>query len=180
MFYYFCSYLSCFGYNLHGQDDTNIQLIIQEKPDPPQDIQIIEINSRSFKLTCQSPFNGNLPITNYIVFYSDEQSSLQNFDLTKTHTKILNQTIKGTTCLTHLTHLKPSRTYYVRLIAENRLGKSEPSSTVDITTDEDLPSSPPTKLKANVLSSKQVKVSWKSPDESSLNGQLKGMINLED
>ena len=165
---------SCFAYNQYGHDDTNIQLIIQERPDAPIDILINEIGPRSIKLSCQAPFNGNLPITSYQAQYSDDQSSLQNMaDQTKA-TKVQNLTIKSNECLVHLTQLKPARTYYVRLIAENRLGASDASNLIDVTTDEDLPSGPPTKLKAIVLSSKQVKVSWKSPEEASLNGILKG------
>lgn len=163
---------TCFSYNQYGQDDTNIQLIIQEKPDPPQDMQVVEINSRSLKLSWSTPFNGNLPITSYVVQYSDEQGSFQHGEQ---HSKsVHNLTVKNGECVATLTQLRPARTYYARIIAENRLGSSEASSVIDVSTDEDMPSAPPTKLKSVVLSSKQVKVNWRPPEESSLNGQLKG------
>ena len=164
---------TCFSFNQHGQDDTNIQLIIQEKPDAPQDLQIVEINSKTIKLAWNSPFNGNLPIIQYIVQYSDEQTNLQqqNGENSKS---IFNLTIKNNECQALLNQLKPAQTYYVRLFAENRLGKSDASQIIDVTTDEDLPNAAPSKLKSSVLSSKQIKISWKSPDELSINGQLKG------
>lgn len=165
---------TCFSYNQYGQDDTNIQLIIQEKPDTPSDIQIVEINSRSIKLAWSQPFNGNLPITSYFVQYSDNRSSLTQINNKDNSKSVYNLTIKNNECLAVLTQLKPAKTYYVRLIAENRLGVSDSSSIIDVTTDEDLPNGIPTKLKSVVISSKQIKVSWKSPDESTLNGQLKG------
>ena len=166
---------TCFAYNQYGQDDTNIQLIIQERPDAPTDMQVVEINSRSIKLSWSTPFNGNLPITSYLVQYSDEQTAFQQGE-SKAHSNaaIHNITIKTNECVATLTQLRPARVYYARIIAENRLGTSEASSVIDVSTDEDTPSAPPTKLKSVVLSSKQVKVNWKSPDESSLNGQLKG------
>lgn len=123
---------TCFAYNQYGHDDTNIQLIIQEKPDSPQDIQIIEINSRSLKISWTAPFNGNLPITSYLIQYTDVQSNFNNNELKS----VYNLTIKNNECLALITQLKPAHTYYIRLIAENRLGTSDASNIIDVITDE--------------------------------------------
>lgn len=123
---------TCFAYNQYGHDDSNIQLIVQEKPDPPQDIQIVEINPRSIKLAWSSPFNGNLPITSYHVQYSDSQSSLNNNELKSIH----NLTTKNSECMAQINQLKPAHMYFIRLIAENRLGISDASNIIDVVTDE--------------------------------------------
>ncbi|GIX66628.1 down syndrome cell adhesion molecule-like protein Dscam2 [Caerostris extrusa] len=41
---------TCIASNSFGQDDTNMQLIMQEPPDAPQDVKVLEFGSRTAKL----------------------------------------------------------------------------------------------------------------------------------
>ncbi|KAH8024618.1 hypothetical protein HPB51_000017 [Rhipicephalus microplus] len=63
---------TCLATNNFGQDDTNIQLIIQEPPDAPQDLKVVEAGSRSVKLEWTAPYSGNSAITHYTVQYKDD------------------------------------------------------------------------------------------------------------
>lgn len=57
-----------------------------------------------------------------------------------------------------LNGLEPITTYFVRIIAINDLGQSEPSDLVHVQTDEETPGGPPLHLKAVSLSSTSIKV----------------------
>ncbi|GFU44260.1 down syndrome cell adhesion molecule-like protein Dscam2, partial [Trichonephila clavipes] len=58
---------TCLASNMYGQDDTNIQLIVQEQPDAPREVQISETGSRLVRLSWEPPFSGNSLITKYIL-----------------------------------------------------------------------------------------------------------------
>lgn len=63
---------TCLASNSFGHDDTNIQLIVQEPPDPPSDIKIIERDGRSIRIQWSTPYSGNSPLTHYIVQHKPE------------------------------------------------------------------------------------------------------------
>lgn len=54
---------------------TNLKLITleffvkSERPDTPSHLDIIEVSSRSVKLSWRRPFDGNSPVLSYIVQY---------------------------------------------------------------------------------------------------------------
>ena len=117
------SLFTCLASNSFGYDDTNIQLIVQEPPDPPKDLQVVEITSRSIKISWSPPYSGNSPIVSYHMqfrsgIHSSEQSdwmSAQNVSFPSGET------------IGQIVGLKPAVLYYFRLIAENHIGRSDPS-----------------------------------------------------
>lgn len=60
---------TCSASNAYGHDDMNIQLIVQEIPEPPRNVRVLEQLSRSIGLSWTQPYAGNSPINNYIVQY---------------------------------------------------------------------------------------------------------------
>lgn len=60
---------TCTAANSYGQDSMNIQLIVQEIPEPPRNIRITDQQSRSIGLSWTQPYAGNSAITNYVVQY---------------------------------------------------------------------------------------------------------------
>lgn len=62
-------YYTCSATNTYGHDEMNIQLIIQEIPEPPRNVRVLEQLSRSIGLSWTLPYDGNSPISNYIVQY---------------------------------------------------------------------------------------------------------------
>lgn len=56
---------TCLVSNAFGADEMNIRLIVQEPPEAPRDVKLLEVGSHSAKLTWTAPFNGNNQITKY-------------------------------------------------------------------------------------------------------------------
>jgi hypothetical protein len=56
---------SCFVKNAYGEDESTIRLIVQEPPEPPRELKVSDISSRSVKLSWSIPFNGNNQILKY-------------------------------------------------------------------------------------------------------------------
>ncbi|XP_077518316.1 cell adhesion molecule Dscam1-like isoform X2 [Amblyomma americanum] len=157
---------TCVATNNFGQDDTNIQLIIQEPPDAPQDLKVVETSSRSVKLEWTAPYSGNSAITHYTVQYKDDGS--------KWHAKMINLSTSATETTGIVRGLKPAMTYHFRVFAENRLGRSDASHSVKATTAEEAPGGPPTKVRAQPMSSQSLKITWKPPSKELHFGAIKG------
>jgi len=60
-----CKIFSCGVSNSFGSDVMNIQLIVQEPPEAPRDLKLIQSTSRTAKLAWSVPFNGNNQILKY-------------------------------------------------------------------------------------------------------------------
>lgn len=58
--------------------------------------------------------------------------------------------------------------------AENKLGSSEHSEVVQVTTLEEVPSAPPNNIRAEAKSSTEITVTWDAPDNDHWNGILLG------
>ncbi|KAH7642831.1 cell adhesion molecule-like protein 12 [Dermatophagoides farinae] len=58
---------TCTISNPYGTDICNIQLIVQEVPEPPRDVAVSEITSRSVKIKWKPSFAGNSAIIGFIV-----------------------------------------------------------------------------------------------------------------
>ncbi|KAG8193109.1 hypothetical protein JTE90_013867 [Oedothorax gibbosus] len=158
---------SCIATNAYGRDDTNIQLIVQEPPDGVQDVRVVESSSRSVKLSWSPPqYNGNSPVTHYTVQFKDEGG--------KWHNRMNNITVTGPESAGIVMGLKPAKIYLFRVLAENRIGKSEPSKPIEAITQEEAPGAAPVKVRAHPTSSQSIKVSWKPPTTELQHGVLKG------
>ncbi|RWS27846.1 Down syndrome cell adhesion molecule-like protein Dscam2, partial [Leptotrombidium deliense] len=156
---------TCFAANAYGYDDTNIQLIVQEPPDAPQDLQIVEITSRSVKLAWSPPYSGNSPITSYYIQYRS---------VLDTSKKVNHVTVPSGESFGQVTGLKPATMYIFSLIAENRIGRSESGRSVEAICDEEAPGGPPLKVQLQAINSKAIKVTWKAPNKDLQYGVIKG------
>lgn len=58
-----------------------------ERPDPPSALQVIEIGSRSIKLSWNKAFDGNSPIREYIIQYQPVSHGIleDDWEPSKTH-----------------------------------------------------------------------------------------------
>lgn len=59
----------CFAENPFGRSEHVINLAVQERPDPPNMLEVVEVSSRSVRLAWRRPFDGNSPIIGYLVQY---------------------------------------------------------------------------------------------------------------
>ncbi|XP_064480488.1 cell adhesion molecule Dscam1-like [Ornithodoros turicata] len=157
---------TCLARNSFGSDDTNMQLILQEPPDSPQDVKLLEYSSRFVKLSWSPPYSGNSPILKYFVQYKEDSESW--------HRKSQNVTVPGSESSAEVRGLHPVTLYALRVMSLNALGHSDPSAETHVKTDEEAPGGPPLKIRAEATGSQSIKVWWKPPRKDLQFGTLKG------
>ncbi|KAK9754443.1 Fibronectin type III domain [Popillia japonica] len=82
--------------------------------------------------------------------------------------------VPGSQTSTTIPNLRPSQVYHIRILAENRLGLSEPSQVVQVSTLEEVPSGSPLDIRAEAKSSTEIVVTWEPPPRETWNGNLLG------
>ncbi|KAI4469263.1 titin [Holotrichia oblita] len=157
---------TCSATNAYGQDEMHIQLIVQEIPEAPRNVRVIEQLSRSIGLSWTLGFAGNSPINSYIVQYKLGTDAWPIQPL-----KVI---VPGSQTSTTIPNLRPSQVYHIRILAENRLGLSEPSQVVQVSTLEEVPSGSPLDIRAEAKSSTEIVVTWEPPPRETWNGNLLG------
>ncbi|XP_075449826.1 cell adhesion molecule DSCAM isoform X2 [Ascaphus truei] len=158
-------FFSCHAINSFGEDRGIIQLTVQEPPDPPE-IEIREVRARSIALRWTMGFDGNSPITGYDIECKNKSDSWDSVQRTKDVSPQLNQAT--------IIDLHPSSTYNIRMYAKNRIGKSEASNELTITTEEAAPDGPPQEVQLDPVSSQSIRVTWKAPKKHLQNGMIRG------
>ncbi|KAF8795950.1 Down syndrome cell adhesion molecule-like [Argiope bruennichi] len=156
---------TCLASNMYGQDDTNIQLIVQEQPDAPREVQISETGSRLVRLSWEPPFSGNSLITKYILHIRENGSAAS---------MSRNISVPGTNTSADISDLRPAKGYDVYLIAENAIGASGPGRTFHFKTEEEVPDGPPTAVRAEAIGPDALRISWELPEKHLRNGNIKG------
>ena len=104
-------------------------------PDPPQDVLVDSKGSRVVNISWRTGFDGNSVILNYTVEISEDN---QNFRDAKCQ-GLSNGTcvVSGSSTSATLEDLFPWTTYFIKVFATNKVGRSLKSSVVDTTTDEE-------------------------------------------
>nr|CAD7393258.1 unnamed protein product [Timema cristinae] len=156
---------TCIASNAFGQDYTNIQLLVQEPPIFPRNLQVAEQTSRSIQLTW-SPSLGDSPVTSYILQYKE------NRDVWHEHNP--QKVVSGDRTFLIVQGLKPATLYHFRLYAENQLGTSAPSDVLHGITESEVPSGPPLQVNVEPMSSTQLRITWHPPERELWNGDLLG------
>ncbi|KAL3210777.1 hypothetical protein MRX96_036877 [Rhipicephalus microplus] len=157
---------TCLARNAYGSDDTNMQLILQEPPDSPQEVKLLEYGSRHVKLSWITPYSGNSAVTKYIIQYREDTESW--------HHKSSNVTVPGSETTAEIRGLRPVTLYVFRIFAFNSLGHSDASTETHVRTDVEAPGGPPQKVRAEATGSQSIKVWWKPPRKDLQFGPLKG------
>ncbi|XP_076177155.1 cell adhesion molecule Dscam2 isoform X1 [Ptiloglossa arizonensis] len=156
----------CIASNAYGRDEMTIHLYIQEPPDFPRNLHVIEKGSRYINVSWTTSQDGNSPITQYIVEYKT--------DTEVWHDHTFHATVPGTQAHAHVTGLRPAVTYQFRIYAENELGRSQASDILETTTEGEKPGGPPRNLKVDPVSSTKFNVTWDPPDHDLWNGEILG------
>ncbi|XP_067138802.1 cell adhesion molecule Dscam1-like isoform X2 [Centruroides vittatus] len=159
---------TCIVSNSFGRDETNIQLLIQEPPDSPQELKVTGYSSRTTHISWSPPYSGNSRLTKYLLHYEVQRRDKSKPEKTKT----LN--IPATETSWSVTGLHPRTKYIFKLIAVNALGQSEQPAKVSVETDEEAPGSPPLSIHATPLSASTIKVTWSPPEEDMQYGKIRG------
>ncbi|XP_050450848.1 cell adhesion molecule Dscam2-like isoform X3 [Cataglyphis hispanica] len=156
----------CIASNTYGRDEMTIHLYIQEPPDFPRNLHVIEKGSRHINLGWTTSQDGNSPITQYIIEYKTESEVW--------HDHTFHTTVPGTRARGHVSGLRPAVTYQFRMYADNELGRSQASDILETTTEGEKPGGPPRNLKVDPISSTEFNVTWDPPDHDLWNGEILG------
>lgn len=65
---------TCAARNAFGQSEKKLRLVVQEPPEAPALVDVAHISSRSIGLRWLAPFDGNAPISKYIIEYRKQPS----------------------------------------------------------------------------------------------------------
>ncbi|XP_017890990.1 Down syndrome cell adhesion molecule-like protein Dscam2 isoform X2 [Ceratina calcarata] len=168
----------CIASNTYGRDEMTIHLYIQEPPDFPRNLHVIEKGSRYINISWTTSQDGNSPITQYIIEYKTDTGT-PIFPLTTYFTEVwrdhkFHTTVPGTQAHAHVSGLRPAVLYQFRIYAENELGRSQASDILETTTEGEKPSGPPRNLKVDPVSSTEFNVTWDPPDHDLWNGEILG------
>ncbi|XP_071567234.1 Down syndrome cell adhesion molecule 1 isoform X24 [Temnothorax nylanderi] len=158
---------TCVATNAFGSDDTSINMIVQEVPEVPYGLKVLDKSGRSVQLSWAAPYDGNSPIKRYVIEYKISKGSWET-DIDRVLVPGSQQNVAG------VYNLRPATTYHLRIVAENEIGTSEPSDTVTIITAEEAPTGPPTSVKVDALDQHTLKVTWKPPPREDWNGEILG------
>lgn len=119
----------CSAENVYGSDIFTALLVVMEHADPPRDVVVVERGSRRVKLNWASGFDGNSPITGWVVqVRTEEGGAWQNWTaVTFDVSGLLVADVMG---------LRPATVYGARISASNQLGIGRPSDVVTFRTAE--------------------------------------------
>jgi len=62
----------CTAQNAYGSDTANVQLTVVEPPEPPTNILLDGVGSRTLTLSWNVEFDGNLPLTAVVIELCNE------------------------------------------------------------------------------------------------------------
>ncbi|CAH3163872.1 unnamed protein product, partial [Pocillopora meandrina] len=158
------------------QDTTLITIVgILVKRIPTQNITVDTKGSRVINISWTVGFDGNCAIKNYTVEISQHDQILKDV--------VCQGSLSSSTCVVSrlsttasLTGIFPWTTYNIRVFASNKIGRSNSSPILNVTTDEEEPSSTPQAVTVCATSSKSIFVSWDPVIADDRNGIIKGYI----
>ncbi|XP_071538976.1 cell adhesion molecule Dscam2-like isoform X2 [Panulirus ornatus] len=156
---------TCQASNRYGSDSMTFFLNVVERPDPPGHVHVREVTSRHVSLAWAPPFDGNSPLTHYLLQHWPAHDASATPTNTTLPRDLTQATVKG---------LSPGRVYHVQVLAVNARGASPPSPTLSITTLQEPPTAPPTRLRAHARQQATVTLSWQPPAAHLSPGEVTG------
>ncbi|XP_035226533.1 Down syndrome cell adhesion molecule homolog [Stegodyphus dumicola] len=155
----------CIAKNAFGKDERTVKLVVLEVPGPPSDVRVEQTWSQSATVRWNVPYGGNSPITSFVVQYWRDAGAPHRLEEEK---------VSASQTFTMLKDLQPGTSYVVRVLAENDVGRGNPSESQQFLTKEAEPSAPPTDVTVEARGAGTLRVKWKTPPRDQWNGQLKG------
>ncbi|EEC06951.1 cell adhesion molecule, putative [Ixodes scapularis] len=161
---------SCTATNPYGKDSGSSRVIIQEVPDPPEDVRIGETTSSVVSLIWTAPYSGNSPITSYAIVYQANGKWSGKHD----HEPVRRLSVPGGLTTASVTNLQPLTEYQFKVVANNDIGTSTASKVISVTTNMEAPQEAPSQVSAAALDSNSIKLSWRKPHHDHKNMQISG------
>ncbi|XP_032572871.1 Down syndrome cell adhesion molecule-like protein Dscam2 isoform X2 [Drosophila sechellia] len=156
---------TCVATNAFGSDDASINMIVQEVPEMPYALKVLDKSGRSVQLSWAQPYDGNSPLDRYIIEFKRSRASWSEID------RVI---VPGHTTEAQVQKLSPATTYNIRIVAENAIGTSQSSEAVTIITAEEAPSGKPQNIKVEPVNQTTMRVTWKPPPRTEWNGEILG------
>ncbi|XP_049268775.1 Down syndrome cell adhesion molecule-like protein 1 homolog [Rhipicephalus sanguineus] len=153
---------TCHASNDFGEDTTNINLIVQDVPGIPDSLQVTEASSRFVRLGWTEPFNGNMPITQYLLRWINKEGTWED-----------SVTVSGTETKVTVRGLEPSSSYLFTVRAENALGPGAYTSPLEVHTDDEPPRNAPSNVHLTPIDSRSISVKFEHPSSPSPPGSSK-------
>lgn len=146
-----------------------------ETPDAPQNIEVLDVSSRSVQLQWKAPYSGNSPLIRFYVNY--RQLNCTYLSLSNSGNSFWNElaTETGGELRMVIKSLLPNCYYEIKLSSENQIGRSEQTTMpLTIQTLEEVPGGPPTDVQVETTSSTSLKIKWRPPIRSVHFGKIRG------
>ncbi|XP_033119268.1 protein sidekick-2-like isoform X2 [Anneissia japonica] len=150
-----------------GDDSAKAVLTILELPYAPMNLvaALSSTNTRTILLTWSPGFDGNSPLTRYIVEQKEDSNAFKT---------ILTNVAPSTTSL-QVTSVRPSHSYLYRVTPVNGVGAGTTSSESNLVSlPEEPPDDPPQGVVASPRSTSEISMEWQEPPMNTLNGELRG------
>nr|XP_005988243.1 PREDICTED: Down syndrome cell adhesion molecule-like protein 1 [Latimeria chalumnae] len=138
---------------------------LTEPPDPPE-LEIREVKARSMNLRWTQRFDGNSIITGFDIEYKNKSETWDFKQATRNISPTINQA--------NIVDLHPASVYSIRMYSFNKIGRSEPSKELTISTEEAAPDGPPMDVILQPMTSQSIRVTWKAPKKEVQNGVIRG------
>ncbi|KAJ8403710.1 hypothetical protein AAFF_G00345780 [Aldrovandia affinis] len=120
-------FFSCHAINSYGEGRGLIQLTVQEPPDPPE-LEVREVKDRSMNLRWTQRFDGNSIITSFDIEYKNKTDPWELKHATRKISPTNNQA--------NIVELHPACVYSIRMFSYNKIGRSQASKELTISTEE--------------------------------------------
>ncbi|XP_074032455.1 Down syndrome cell adhesion molecule 2 isoform X3 [Leptinotarsa decemlineata] len=154
----------CQASNMYGRDQQLVQLMVQEPPGPPQNLEAAMISSRSVNLKWQHKSGDSNEVFKFIVEYRELDRSWHQIELTDSPLPFVAL----------IEDLKPATKYIFHVIAEGPAGKSSPSEDLVLRTEPQRPAGSPLNPAARAISSTEILVTWSPPMPELRHGDIQG------
>ncbi|XP_031785655.1 Down syndrome cell adhesion molecule-like protein Dscam2 isoform X10 [Nasonia vitripennis] len=154
----------CQASNLYGRDQQLVQLLVQEPPMPPSNLETAMVSSRSINVKWSHKSQDTSEVSKYILQYKEGEGMWQQQELSGPplpYAALIDE-------------LKPATRYTVRVIAEGPAGRSTPSAELLVRTEPQRPAGPPLNVAARALSSTEILVTWLPPLPELRHGDIEG------
>ncbi|XP_023703051.1 Down syndrome cell adhesion molecule-like protein Dscam2 isoform X3 [Cryptotermes secundus] len=154
----------CQASNVYGREHQLVQLLVQEPPRSPINLESVMISSRSVKIQWQQQLTDSTEVTKFLVQYQESHGTWQQIELT-------GPTLQHTALVEDL---KPATKYMFRVVAEGPAGPSEPSPVLTVRTEPQRPAGPPLSVSVRPVSSMELLVTWSPPLAELRHGDIQG------
>jgi Down syndrome cell adhesion molecule-like protein 1 len=141
-------------------------MIVQENPEAPYGIKVLDKSGRTIQLSWSKPYDGNSPLTKYLIEFKRSRGTWEQ--------DIDRVIVPGDTTEAQVQKLAPATTYNIRIVAENVIGTSHESEIVTIITAEEAPTGKPQNVVIDPFSQTSLRVRWKAPLKNDWKGELIG------